>query len=203
MAVAVLATGVLHQLLPSTFRIQPHTVYPVVLVIFLAVLIIGDPGRIDQRRPWLRVTTGLMIGLITVVNGFSAIRLVVNILARGGIGTARELLGIGAIVWTINVIAFALWFWDLDAGGAAARAAGAKQPSPALVFPEMTLPEYTPPGWYPEFADYLSLSFNTATAFGPTDVSAVKRWAKMMMTAESAISLSVVVLVVSRAINLL
>jgi len=203
MAAATLATAVLHQLLPSTFRVQPHAVYPVLLVAFLLVLIIGDPGRIDQPRRWLRVTTGLMIGLITVVNAFAAIRLVAAILFHGTLGSARELLGIGAIVWTINVIAFALWYWDLDAGGAATRAAGVKEPSPAFVFPEMTLSEYTPPGWYPQFADYLSLSFNTATAFGPTDVSAVKRWAKLMMTAESAISLSVVVLVVSRAINLL
>jgi hypothetical protein len=35
----------------------------------------------------------------------------------------------------------------------------------------------TPAEWVPRFADYLTLAFWTATAFSPTDVSAVKRWA--------------------------
>ena len=36
-------------------------------------------------------------------------------------------------------------------------------------------------GWYPQFVDYLALSFNTAMAFSPTDVSAIKPWAKLLM----------------------
>jgi len=59
------------------------------------------------------------------------------------------------------------------------------------------------PDWYPKFLDYLFLSFTTATAFSPTDVSAIKPWAKLMMMAEEAISLLVAILVVSRAVNIL
>jgi len=40
-------------------------------------------------------------------------------------------------------------------------------------------------------------------AFSPTDVSAIKSWAKLMMIAESAISLVVALLVVARAVNIL
>jgi hypothetical protein len=32
-------------------------VVPVVLLVPLAILIIGDPGRIDWQKPWLRVVT--------------------------------------------------------------------------------------------------------------------------------------------------
>jgi hypothetical protein len=67
----------------------------------------------------------------------------------------------------------------------------------------MTNAQYVVPGWYPKFMDYLHLSFTTATAFSPTDVSAIKSWAKLMMMAEEAISLVVAVLVVSRAVNIL
>ena len=67
----------------------------------------------------------------------------------------------------------------------------------------MTLPEIVKADWFPQFADYLALSFNTATAFGPTDVSAVKRWAKLMMIVESLISLTLATLVVARAVNIL
>jgi hypothetical protein len=63
--------------------------------------------------------------------------------------------------------------------------------------------QYVRPGWYPKFMDYLYLSFTTATAFSPTDVSAIRPWAKLMMMAEEAISLLVAILVVSRAVNIL
>ena len=101
------------------------------------------------------------------------------------------------------MIAFALWYWDLDAGGAAARAAGSHPAGPAFVFPEMTMPQYVPASWYPTFADYLVLSFNTALAFSPTDVSAVRVWAKLMMVFESIVSLALAALVIARAINIL
>ncbi len=63
--------------------------------------------------------------------------------------------------------------------------------------------DYTPANWVPEFADYLSLSFWTATAFSPTDVSAIKRWAKLMMMTEAVVSLLIGVLVIARAVNIL
>ncbi len=40
-------------------------------------------------------------------------------------------------------------------------------------------------------------------AFSPTDVSAIKPWAKIMMMAEEAVSVTVGVLVVARAVNIL
>jgi hypothetical protein len=58
-------------------------------------------------------------------------------------------------------------------------------------------------GWYPRFVDYLHLSFAAATAFSPTDVSALRPWAKLMMMAEESLSLVVALLVVARAVNIL
>jgi hypothetical protein len=203
MVSAALAAGVLHELLPGSFRLAPHWLYPVFLVAFLVVLIAGDPGVIDRDYRWLRVTTGLMIGLITAVNAVAAVRLVFKILTGAPFGSAKELFATGAIVWLINVITFALWFWDLDGGGAAARALTTDESGRAFVFPEMTLTGLVPDDWFPQFGDYLALSFNTATAFGPTDVSAIRRWAKMMMISESLISLILATLVIARAVNIL
>ena len=134
------------------------------------MLIIGDPGRIDRPRRWLRVTTLLMFGMITLVTASAAVRLVAGIVINARFTTASQLLTIGGCIWLTNVIAFALWYWDLDAGGAAARAAGSNPMGPAFVFPEMTMPGFVPVSWYPTFVDYLVLSFNTALAFSPTDV---------------------------------
>ena len=114
---------------------------------------------------------------------------------------AKTLLAAGGAIWLTNVIAFGLWYWDLDRGGAAARAHG--EGEPAFIFPEMTNSQYVAVDWYPKFIDYLHLSFTTATAFSPTDVSAIRPWAKLLMMAEEAISLVVAVLVVARAVNIL
>ena len=147
--------------------------------------------------------TGTLIGLISAVNAAAAVRLVAGIIGAAKFSTdANVLLGSGGAIWLSNVITFGLWYWDLDRGGAAARARGSG-PMPAFVFPEMTNPEYVRPGWYPRFLDYLHLSFTTATAFSPTDVSAIRPWAKLMMMAEEVISLLVAILVVSRAVNIL
>ncbi len=204
MAVAVLAAGMLRSALPSELRLRDAPgVLLLTLLVLLVVLIAGDPGRIDRQARWLRVLTGSLIGVITIANGGSAIRLVIGIFNDAHFAqNARLLLTSGAVIWVTNVVAFGLWFWDLDRGGAATRALGSSI-QPAFVFPEMTNPEHVPEGWYPTFVDYLHLSFSTATAFSPTDVSAVKPWAKLMMMAEEAISLVVGLLVIARAVNIL
>ncbi len=203
MAVAVLTTGVLHDLLPRTFQLSPRGSYTFVMVVLLGILVIGDPGRIDRPRRWLHVVTRVIIALIILVNAFAAGRLVAGILGQVSFGGAGSLLLIGTVVWGTNVIAFALWYWDRDRGGAAQRATHPGAIPPSFVFPEMTLPEFVPPGWTPQFADYLVLSFNTALAFSPTDVSAVRTWAKMLMVVESMISLALAALVIARAVNIL
>jgi hypothetical protein len=205
MALAVLAAGGLRAVLPPELRAgDARWVFVVVVLVpLLAVMIIGDPGRIDRDSTWLRVLTGTLIGLISAVNASAAVRLVAGIIGGAKFSTdANILLASGGAIWLTNVIAFGLWYWDLDRGGAAARARGDGR-LPAFVFPEMTNAQYVVPGWYPKFMDYLHLSFTTATAFSPTDVSAIKSWAKLMMMAEEAISLVVAVLVVSRAVNIL
>ena len=202
MALALLATGGLRAVLPPQLRAgDARWAFVALLVVLLAIIIIGDPGRIDRDSTWLRVATGTLIGLISVVNASAAVRLVAAII-RGAIFTndANILLASGGAIWLINVIAFGLWYWDLDRGGAAARARGAGGRI-AFICPEMSNLQYVGASWYPKFVDYLHLSFTTATAFSPTDVSAIRSWAKLMMMTEEAISLLVALLVVARAVN--
>jgi hypothetical protein len=204
MALAVLAAGVLRAVLPPELRTgDSRWVFIVVILVLLSVMIIGDPGRIDRDSAWLRVLTGTLIGLISAVNASAAVRLVAGIIGSAKFSNdANILLASGGAIWLSNVIAFGLWYWDLDRGGAAARARGSGS-QPAFVFPEMTNAQYVRADWYPRFMDYLHLSFTTATAFSPTDVSAIRPWAKLMMMAEEAISMVVAVLVISRAVNIL
>ena len=204
MAIAVVATGLLRAALPHELRNGDAAwLFLIIVVGLLVVLIIGDPGRIDRDRPWLHNLTSVLIGLISIANADAAIRLVVGIINVSSFTqNAKVLLASGASIWLSNIIAFALWYWNLDRGGPAARAAGTEI-RPALIFPEMLHTQHVEEGWYPTFVDYFHFAFATATAFSPTDVSAIKRWMKLLMMSEEAISLVVALLVVARAVNIL
>jgi hypothetical protein len=157
---AIIVAAGLHVALPARYRVQPTWVVPAVLLGLVAVLIVGDPGRIDRQKTWLRLITGVVITLLTLANLVAAGRLVVEILTNNKVFAAHPggLLAAGGVVWATNVIAFGLWYWDLDRGGAASRAHHPDR-NPAFVFPEMQHAEYVPATWIPRFVDYLSLAF--------------------------------------------
>lgn len=203
-AAAIIVVAGLHVALPARYRVQPAWLFPTVLLVLLAVLIIGDPGRIDRQKAWLRITTSAVIVVITLANLSAAVRLVVEILTNNKLFANHPggLLAAGAVIWATNVIAFALWYWDLDRGGAAARA-HRPYDNPAFVFPEMQHTEYVSATWVPRFVDYLSLAFWTATAISPTDISAIRPWAKLLMMMEASGSIVLAALVIARAINVL
>jgi hypothetical protein len=203
-AVAIVVVAGLHVALPARYRVEPVWLVPAVTLALLAVLVIGDPGRIDRERTWLRIVIGALIAFITVADLLAAGRLVVDILTNNKLfsNNATGLLAAGGVIWVTLVIAFGLWYWDLDRGGAAARAHRPDR-NPAFVFPEMLHSDYVPAGWVPRFIDYLSLAFWTATAVSPTDISAIRPWAKLLMMLEAAGSIVLVALVIARAINIL
>jgi hypothetical protein len=203
-ALAILVVAGLHLALPVRYRVHPAWLVPAVLLVALAVLIGGDPGRIDRQVTWLRITIGAVIAFITLANLSAAIRLVVDILSRNRLyaDNAAGLLAAGGVIWVTNVIAFALWYWDVDRGGAAARAHHSG-PRPGFVFPEMQHSRFVSHTWVPTFIDYLSLAFWTATAVSPTDTLAIKPWAKSLMMLEAAGSIALAALVIARAINIL
>lgn len=203
-ALAIIVVAGLHVILPARYRVQPAWVVPAVLLTLLAVLIVGDPGRIDRQKTWLRIVTGLVIGVIATANLLAALRLVVDILTSNKLYAHNPggLLAVGGVIWVTNVVAFGLCYWDLDRGGAAARAHHPGR-NPAFVFPEMQHTDYVAAAWVPQFVDYLSLAFWTATAVSPTDISAIKPWAKALMMLEAAGSIALAVLVIGFAVNIL
>jgi uncharacterized membrane protein len=130
-------------------------------------------------------------------------RLVVDLI-RGGPETNSpgQLLRIGFLVWLYTIITFAFLYWELDGGGPEARVVAPPE-FPDLAFPQHLNPRVAPSGWRPEFFDYLYLGFTNATAFSPTDVMPLKRWAKLSMAIQAAVSLLVLGLVIARAVNIL
>jgi len=200
-AVAVLTAIVLQLTLPSDLTVGPRWLMPSIEGVLFAVLVIANPARINRESRLLRLLSIALVAAVSAATAWSAAALAVEILT-GETPDAPVLLLHGAAVWLLNVIVFALWYWEADRGGPAARAA-ATRPYPDFLFAEMSVPSLVRPDWEPAFVDYLYLSFTNATAFSPTDTMPLTRWAKVTMMAQATVSLVTVALVVARAINIL
>jgi uncharacterized membrane protein len=202
-ALGVLVMVVLQFLLPSPLTPTGHGVGPWVELVLLAVLVAVNPRRITRHPRFIRTVSLALIAVATLINGWSVIALVKELLAGNAYqDQAPALLGIGANIWLTNVIVFALWYWEFDRGGPGARAEG-EDPEIDFLFPQMTTPDLGTSSWEPEFPDYLYVSFTNATAFSPTDTMPLSRWTKMTMLLQSAVSLVTAVLVIARAVNIL
>jgi hypothetical protein len=116
--------------------------------------------------------------------------------------SAEALLKAGSTVWVSNIIAFALLYWELDGGGAAARAHLLPARQLDLAFPQQLNPSVVQSNWRPRFIDYLYLGFTNATAFSPTDAMPLAPWAKITMALQALISLVILGLVIARAVNI-
>ena len=179
----------------------PRYLLPALETALLIGLIVANPVRIERRSQAVRLASIVLIFLISAANALSAV-LLIRLIINGEASKAVPLLASGAAIWATNVIVFALWYWEFDRGGPVHRAHGTFQFTD-LLFPQMVSPELSAPEWEPQFVDYLYLSFTNATAFSPTDVMPLSRWAKLTMAVQSAVSLALGVLVIARAVNIL
>jgi uncharacterized membrane protein len=200
--VAIVGAVGLMVVLPSRVANHPEWVLPVIALPLLVVVLVENTRLVDGRARVLRVMSLALIGLLSVANAVSGIRLVVDLARAEGIKNPTTLLLTGAAIWLTNVIVFSLWYWEFDRGGPIARGL-ATDPYPDFLFPQMTSPELAPPDWEPQFVDYLYLSFTNATAFSPTDVMPMSRWTKITMLGQATVSVVTVALVIARAVNVL
>jgi uncharacterized membrane protein len=202
-ALAVTIAIVLQGPLPDRLVLfRPTWLLPALEGALLVMLVTLGQYRVDTESKLVRMLGLTAAAILSVANGWSAAHLVIE-LVNGTMGnSAGPLLTSGAVIWLTNVIVFALWYWDFDRGGPAARAHATKQ-CPDFMFPQMTSPGLAPKDWEPLFPDYAYLAFTNAIAFSPTDVMPMSRWAKAAMTLQSMVSLVVVALVVARAVNIL
>jgi uncharacterized membrane protein len=190
-------------LLPARFSLGQSWVVPAVVAVLLVAIVVADrAGSGRQPAVVLALSLGLVAVLVAEAAGVTA-RLITDLI-EGGPETksAGALLSVGFGVWLYTILAFAFLYWLLDGGGPDTRL-WAPAAFPHLAFPEQLNPVVALPGWRPQFFDYLYLGFTNATAFSPTDVMPLARWAKLAMTAQAVTSLFILGLVIARAVNIL
>ena len=200
-ALAVVAALVLHVALPHRLRIGPVWTLPGLELALLVPLIIANPSRLHRESRNLRALSLTLIACVSVAN-VTSLSLLVHRLLHGGKTGGRPLVYSAIAIWLTNVLVFALWYWELDRGGPLARC-GPTHREPDFLFPQMTTPAATNPRWVPQFVDYLYVSFTNATAFSPTDTMPMTAVAKLLMLGQSLASITVIVIVGARAVNIL
>lgn len=159
-----------------------------------------------ESAAWYR-RFNLLLGLaLVVVISFAnarALLVLLGALLGGKPHNGRTLLLDALNIWATNVIVFSLWYWVLDRGGPAVGRSDHRGTS-EFIFPNMTLaPGTVGADARPGYVDYLFLSFNTSTAFSPTDTMPLTVRMKLLMMLEATVSLLTLALVAARAVNIL
>jgi hypothetical protein len=200
-ALAVLAVILLLAALPGHVFALPiwasYLAAVVVLASMAATRLAWGSGR------WLRMERAVIVLLAALYVANTVVELgdmlgLISLHPKGK--NAFSLMSSSIAIWIANVLAFSLLYWQVDGGGPRARESGVGS-RPDWLFAQPASPEGDHASYRPLFLDYLFLGYTTATAFSPCDVSPLTRRAKMLMMAESTISLLTTVIVLSRAIN--
>ena len=200
---ALLAVGGLRLALPESLSLGPAWLLILVIGIFLVPIVWARRAGNDKLTQRLGY---MLVSLITADMIWSLYQLIAALPAHKI--SPGDLLISATALWITNILVFASWYWRLDAGGPRARELRGVHTDGAFLFPQMTLTPETKRTmgeecWNPGFIDYLFLAFNTSTAFSPTDVPVLSRWAKVLMMVQALISFATVALLAARAVNIL
>lgn len=196
-AVALLLIGAIYATISERLKLGPSGLLLGVVAVVL-VLIISARLRGNERL--IRLLALGLVAALTVALVVSVFFLVTLLLNEGKIAAA-ELLRDAALIWVVNVVTFAVWYWEIDGGGPARRRRDAHA-SEDFLFPQMDQEGKASSDWSPSFVDYLFLAFNTSTAFSPTDTAVLSRRAKVLTMVQASLSLLVLAVLAARAINM-
>src|SRR5258708_1227980 len=111
-----LLIGVLYYAIPDELRIGPPWLLFIVEIVLVTPTVISV-SFFEHRMPY-KVKRGLAVILLAVVTLAlvgSLILLVTNLPTHKTLG--GELLRAAVLLWTINVLVFATWYWETDGGG--------------------------------------------------------------------------------------
>lgn len=200
---ALIAVGCIYAALPPWFIVGPVWLLPAIIAVLLVPTI--TTHRMGHHS--LNHALGIIINAIITLALIGSVGLLVRTLP-GQKQAPLPLLLSGAELWLANVLVFALWYWRLDGGGPNARDRRPEFGSRSFVFPQMQIEKiergrFGAEGWRPGFVDYLFIAFTQSSTFGPTDAPLLARWAKGLAICQIFISLSIVVLLISRAVGIL
>ncbi len=200
---AFIAVAGIYLALPSSLIVGPTWLLPTLIGLLLVPTVVTHRlGKLSLNR-----ILGFAISSIITLALIGSVVLLVHALPSHK-EPPLQLLFSAAMLWLTNVIVFALWYWRIDGGGPTERHERNEFGSRSFLFPQMQVPreergQFGCTRWRPHFVDYLFVAFTQSSTFGPTDAPLLARWAKVLAMIQVFISLSIVVLLISRAVGAL
>jgi hypothetical protein len=200
---AIVAVAGIYLALPSSLIVGPTWLLPTLIGVLLVPTVVSHRvGKLSLNR-----ILGFAISAVITVALIGSVVLLVQALPSHK-EPPLQLLSSAALLWLTNVIVFALWYWRIDGGGPTKRHERHEFGSCSFLFPQMQIPreernQFACTEWRPRFVDYLFVAFTQSSTFGPTDAPLLARWAKVLTMIQIFISLSIVVLLISRAVGAL
>ena len=198
---AVLTVIVLQVTLSEKLAFPYIQIFCLIELVLATGILFSGSSRITEHKNHIWILGVVLNSMMSIINIATLVNLIEQLLNRGFTNPIQILFS-GGNIWISNVIIFSLWYWEFDSGGAGRRATN-KPEFPDFMFAQLENPHLAPGGWRPHYIDYLYLSLTNASAFSPTDVLPLARWAKLLMALQSITSLFTVVLIIARAINTL
>jgi hypothetical protein len=182
--------------------LQPYNKYILIGLEFLLMIVLAivTPSGYAQVSRFRRTLVIVLIGVVAAANIISLL-LLLNALFNGHTSLGgRTLLQNGVTIYVTNIFMFALWYWEMDGGGPDRRVTEGRRD---FLFTQMIHPKFAPKQWLPGFTDYLYLSASNVTNFASSDTLPLSHRAKIMMMAQSLVSVIAIVLFAARAITIL
>jgi uncharacterized membrane protein len=197
---ATLVALLLYLALPAALTIGPGWPLPAAESLLLAALVFAARGGREARRR-REIAIGLV--LVAVLANLTSLGLLTHYLLAGGRARGADLLDGGVIIWSTNLLLFAVLYWELDRGGPRRPVAQRMPVFPDFLFSQMTDDRYAGNAWSPGFGDYLYVSLTNQTAFSPTDTMPLTPRVKALMGVQGVAALITTGVIVARAVNLL
>lgn len=225
---------------PTAFRTRPEHRWPVLIALAVGTgLYAVLPGEASGILRYVVAAAGVLCAVPMVVTNpsrltrdsrvgrgfalvFTAVLLLANQVALflliqqllQGQGSGSSTLVGAAQVWAINVIGYAVVYWEMDRGGPIARRRDPRAELPAADFQfpqdsdrdavsEVARRSSDVADWAPGYVDYLYFSASNAMAFSPTDVMPLTARAKLFMMAQAMSGFILLALVIARSVNVL
>jgi hypothetical protein len=203
-SLAVIVVLALQLAVPAQITALPRWLLPAIGAALLIPLVWTNPFRLRMDEPWLRYIELVLLAVLVLINAIYLIGMIAY-LDAGHSTDGVVLVKAALLIWVTNVVAFAVWYWEIDRGGPFARMPEHEheEERPDLLFPQMTVDLPGWQGWLPGFTDYLFVAFTAATAFSPTDTMPLTARTKALMGIQSAISLLTIAIIAARAVNVL
>ena len=198
--IGMVVIGIFYAFLPSRLVIGPNWLLLAIEAVFIIPLTIYLLSGRELSHATIRILVLVLLGILTLALAIGVLLLIVLISTEPRDVSAVILLRSAALLWGFNVLVFALWYWEIDGGGPYKRHQIGHQATD-FMFPQQV--DGNKSGWVSHFLDYLFLAFTGATALSPADTFPLTWLAKALMMVEALLSMTIIVLLAARAVNIL